>query len=286
MIELTSLHAGGGATHPLYHLTAIAVLPRESGGRQSCVVILDTDGCFDVGRLVAQIRMLVDQRDTSDNSNCSEDSIVQALRHVHIFQPQSLASLIATLDSLPSYLFDQQRHFSFDRSVGFVAIDSASAFYWQDRAETEDAAFYAKTSSEPGVPTPQSRYADLTAALKQASKTLQCPAVFTSWQFGPISTAPHTARSFKPSLPAPLSTLPTLRLACQRIPVKKFPPMISVEGAMREANDRLKAVEEGKLECFVNEWGVDERTLRRMYGVGAGFEFRVSDGGLAFEASS
>lgn len=62
--------------------------------------------------------------------------------------------------------------------------------------------------------------------------------------------------------------------------------MISVEGAMREADDRLKAVEEGRFECFVNEWGVDERTLRRMHGIGSGFEFKIQEDGMIVEGQS
>lgn len=249
------------------------------------MVILDTDGHFDVDRLVTQLRMLPKSDATTDEEAVSEDTILQALRHVHIFRPQSLASLTATLDFLPSYLFNQQRHFSFDRAVSFIAINSASAFYWQDRAETEDAAFYAKTSGGPGQTAAPSGYVALTAALKQACATLQCPAIFTSWHLAPLSTTPHTARSFRPLLPAPFAGLPTLRLACQRVPVRKFPPMISVEGAKREADDRMKAVEEGRFECFVNEWDVDERTLRRMREAGGGFEFYVRDAGLAFESA-
>lgn len=58
--------------------------------------------------------------------------------------------------------------------------------------------------------------------------------------------------------------------------------MISVESAQREARDRLKAVEEGKFECFVNEWGVDERSLRRLQSAGGGFEFKILEDGADF----
>ena len=280
-MELASLHPGSGATHILYHLTAIAVLPRDCSGRQSCAVIFDTDGHFDVDRLVTQLRLIIAGNNPSDDSTIDVGTaILQALRHVHILRPQSLASLTGTLEDLPTYLFNPARHFSLDRQVSFIAIDSASAFYWQDRAETEDGAFYAKTSGDPSAVAPQSGYVALSAALKKSCGALQCPAIFTSWYLGPTSTTPHASRSFRPSLPAPFSTLPTLRLACQRVPVKKFPPMISVEGAQREAADRQRAVEEGKYECFVNEWGVDERTLRRLQGVGGGFEFKITDDGI------
>lgn len=280
-----SLHSGGGATHLLYYLTGLTILAHDDGGKQCCAIILDADGRFDVDRLALHLRNLIKHTHTAEETDTMDDTILQALRHVHIFRPQSLASLTATLEALPSYLFDPQRHFSFDRPVGFIAIDSASAFYWQDRAQTEDATFYAKTCGDSGPP-PQGGYIALTSALKRACPTLQCPAIFMSWYLGPTGTAPHAARSFRSSLPAPFSALSTLRLACQRIPIKKFPPLISVENAAREASDRLAAVEEGKFECFVNEWGVDERTLRRMHEAGSGFEFRVKEEGLIIEQIS
>lgn len=281
IIELTSIHPGAGPIHLLYHLTALAALPRDCGGRQSCAVIFDTDGDFDVERLVSQLRLVITTNQSLEEATVDNDAtILHALRQVHILRPQSLASLTATLEALSSYLFNPNHHFSFDRQVSFIAIDSASAFYWQDRAETEDAAFFAKTSGEPGAAAPQSGYAALTTALKRVCGTLQCPAIFTSWHLGPKTTASHASRSFRPPLPAPFSTLPTLRLACQRVPVRKFPPMISVDGAQKEAADRRKAVEEGTFECFVNEWGLDERTLRKFQSVGGGFEFKIMESGI------
>jgi DNA-repair protein XRCC2 len=50
---------------------------------------------------------------------------------------------------------------------------------------------------------------------------------------------------------------------------------------LREAAVRQKAVEEGKFECFVNEWGLEERLLRRLNG--GGFGFRIVDDGLLVE---
>lgn len=281
MVELTSSHSGSGATHILYYLTAIAVIPHDLGGRQDCAIIFDTDGHFDIERLVAQLRLLIAANDPSDDLAIGADTtILQALRHVHIFRPQSLTSLTATLENLATYLFNPGSHFSFDREAAFIAIGSASTFYWQDRAETEDAAFYAKTSGDLSAVTPQLGYVHLSTTLKKVCITLQCPAIFTSWHLGPTSTTPHASRSFRPSLPPPFSTLSTLRLVCQRVPVKKFPPMISVEGAQREATDRQKAVQEGKFECFVNEWGIDERMLRRFRREGGGFEFKITEDGM------
>ena len=288
IVELMSLHSGGGKTHLLYHLTALATLPSHLSGKQACAIIIDTDGSFSVPRLVAHIETLVNNsEDTTVRDGAkTKETIFEALKHTHIFRPQSLASTVVTLQHLPQYLFDSNEHHSFDRTVGFIAIDSASAFYWQDRAETEDAVFLASTSTSPDgskLPPPASGYAALASTLKETCATFSCPAVVTTWYLGPSQSQNQhrsfsTPRSFRPNLPAPWSTLPTLRLVVQRVPVRKFPQGITLDNAMREADDRWKVVSEGKFECFVNEWGLDARMSQRLEG--GGFVFRINADGI------
>lgn len=215
---------------------------------------------------------------------------MSALKHVHIFRPQSLDSTVSTLKSLPGYLFDKSKHYSIDRPVAFIAVDSASAFYWQHRADEDDAALHQTLNAAITAPTKPIGYAELTTALKAASATFSCPLILTSRHLGPAPSSLHTynaeARSLRPSLPAPLSQIPTLRLIGQRVPVRKFPAGISVEEARREAAQRQNAVEEGKFEAIMNEWGVDERTLQKLQSVGAGFGFRIRPSGLTVEEAS
>ncbi|KAK4539638.1 hypothetical protein LTR36_010464 [Oleoguttula mirabilis] len=288
ILELASLATGGGKTHLLYCLTALAVLPIYLNGKQACVVIIDTDASFSVPRLAEQLTLMMKKQQRTEASESDiPDTVTSALKHVHIFRPQSLDSTFATLDALPNYLFDKSRHHSIDRPVGFLAVDSASAFYWQHRADEDDASLLQNT--DPGQPTPSqpTGYTRLATALKAASASFSCPVILTSWHLGaaPASLHSHTAeaRSLRPSLPAPLSQLPTLRLIVQRVSVRKFPAGISIEEARREAADRQTAVEEGKCEAIVNEWGVDERTLQKLQSVGAGFGFRIRDEGLTFD---
>lgn len=289
MIELTSTAPGGGKTHLLYLFTALAILPSRVGGSEACVVIIDTDGAFSVPRLAQQVRDLFKKHsDVIVDVDAGADLLI-ALKHVHIFSPQSLASTTATLDSLPTYLFDKSRHYSFDRPVGFIALDSAAAFYWQAKAEEEDAALLSATTTS-GAHKPQSKpapYAQLTTSIKSASVALCCPVIFTAWHLGPVPPTAHHhgpgSNSLRPSVPSPLSQVPTVRLIVQRVPVRKFPAGISIAEAQREAEDRQKAVEEGKFECVVNEWDVDERTLQRLQAVGAGFGFSIREEGVIME---
>ncbi|KAK0252030.1 hypothetical protein LTR91_001788 [Friedmanniomyces endolithicus] len=297
IVELTSTIPGSGKTHLLYHLTALAVLPFDLGGKESCAVVLDTDGTFSVPRLAQQLLLLI--RSDSSTDQETDDILLPSLKHIHIFRPQSFASSIATLTTLPNYLFDPSSHYSLDRAVSFIALASASAYYWQTKASEENAALFASTaapSSKPGKQPLQvpATYAQLTTALKLASRTFHCPILLTSHHLaGPPKPNTTTAHDFpsannpshalRPSLPAPLSTLPTLRLTLTRLPVRKLPAGISLEEAAREAVDRQQAVEAGKYSCVVNEWGLDERVLSKLQRPGEGgmgFGFRIEEEGL------
>lgn len=288
IVEICSMHPGGGATHLLYYMCAQAVLPVQHGGKQACTVIVDADGAFSVARLASQLASLVPQTLEVDEATL-QTTVSTALKHVHVFHPQTLAGAIATMDSLPAYLFDQQRHWSSDRQVGFVALDTASAFYWQDRAEVEDAAFQSTTmAGETAASTPgPSGYNTLASCLKAASRTFNCPIIVTSWHLG---TTPVThqqqqyasgIRSFRSTFSGAFAQLPALRFVIRRAPVSKFPVGITVTNALREAGDRQKVVDEGRFECFVNEWGMEERGLS---GVGrSGFAFIIGAEGVMLE---
>jgi len=285
-IELTSPYPGGGKTHLLYDLIALNVLPKYLNGRQSCVAIFDSDGAFDVVRLVQQFRQRLPLQ-LPENTDTGA-AIETALQHVHIFRPQSLASLTATIENLPAYLLHTS-HPSSDRALSFIALDSASAFYWQARAAEEDYTYRNTTGSSSPSQAPleePASYAQVTTALKTAAKALNAPVVLTSWSLHAPPTQQHNhgpPRSLRPSLPAPLSALPTARFVVQRIPVRRLPAHISVREALREAGDRQRAVDEGKFERVVNQWGLDPRTLERVRAAGEGFGFRITVAGLAIE---
>ncbi|KAI7265233.1 hypothetical protein KC345_g8533 [Hortaea werneckii] len=298
VVELASIASGGGKTHILYCLIVIAICPRSSGGREACAIILDTDGTFSVDRLAQQIRKHLTINRTTSNAEEGPDTdiddiIFSCLKHVHLFRPQSLASTIHTLEDLPSQLFDQTRHHSYNRTVGFIALDSASTFHWQTRSDEEEAAFLASTEPQSPHQHPSSKppnYQQLTTALRKATQTFSCPAIFTSWHLGPtphLNTQGPDPRSLRPPLPATLSQLPLLRLIVQRKAVRKFPVGMSITEALREADARQTAMEEGRFECFVNEWGMDERTVERLSRSGGGamgWGFRIGADGMEVES--
>lgn len=162
-----------------------------------------------------------------------------------------------------------------------MALDSASAFYWQHRTDFDDAALLPSTSKP-------NNYVQLAAALKNSQRIFNTSLIFTSWHNGPIKdpSSNHLgpeAQSFRSSLPAPWPTLPTLRFIVHRAPVRKLPVEISVEDALRESETRQKVVEKGKVECFVNEFGVEEGVLQNLRKGGAGFDFFITEDGVAFD---
>jgi hypothetical protein len=280
IVELLSPTSGDGKTELLCHLCAKAVLPKYAGGQQAAVVVIDTDGQFSVERLARHLRTFLENgnRDATrgEESLIIDDEILSALKHVHIFRPQSLLATAATLDSLPTYLFDQHTHHSYDREVAFIAIDSASAFYWQEQARTENARFQAATGeSSNGSLHTDSCYETLFASL-EAAKVLDCPAIVTTCYFQPIYADNKTPRAYRQLLP---DFRPTLRVVVQRLAVRKFPPGISVEQALRESADRQKAVDAGNFECFVNQYGMEERKIKAMAGQD-GFGFVVDESGV------
>jgi DNA-repair protein XRCC2 len=272
VLELMSLVPGGGKTQFLYHLTAIAVLTKAQGGRQGAVVILDTDGRFSVPRLAQQITSLLTSNNAAQQTSGEgvpspselRDAVLAALRHVHIFHPHSLASTTATLRSLPAHLFDPSAHHSFDRAIAFIALDSASAFYWQYRSDVDDAALPSAPDTEEPSTRAQQAYSHFLSSLKHASEVLNAPLFYTARHLGPLKDSScfgPSSRSFRPSLPPPC-----------------------VEEARRESVARQKAVAEGRFECFVNEFGVEERVLQRLRVGGAGFDVMITEEGVSLRS--
>jgi DNA-repair protein XRCC2 len=261
IIEIASQAPGSGTTHIIYLLTATAVLPTSLGGEESCVAILDTDNTFSVPRLVQQLRLALPP-DTPPST------IATALSHVHIFRPQSLTCLHATLQSLPEY-FLRGSHQSTRRPLSFLALDSLTAFHWQTKAAEEDRAFANQHPpvSEPSEINPTSAgeaatapHPDLPTLLKTTTTTLSTPLLLTSHSLA-INT--------------PRSALPTLRFTVSRCAVRNFPPAISVVEALREAGDRQRAVEASSWEVRV----ADSGSLR-----GKGFDFRIGSEGVRVES--
>ena len=265
-IELISAGCGGGKTHLLYYMTALAILPRTHrgimlNGKDSAVVVLDTDCRFDFQRLTEVMSHYVishlkssfslsqpvngAQSLTTGKSKAIHDLIQSSLSHVHIFRPWSHASLLSTVSSLPMYLFHSTSHASINRPLHSIILDSASAFFWQTRTEEDIARF-----SESRALSTNEVYASLARQLTDLSRTFSCAIITTSWSLLSTSQTAQGAQSMRSSLPSSWSLLPTLRLGVRRIPVTPFSEATSVEDALVEKGRRASTINGGKFEAW------------------------------------
>ncbi|PGH08782.1 hypothetical protein AJ79_05881 [Helicocarpus griseus UAMH5409] len=316
VLEITSPSSADGKTHLLYHITALAVLPRtyrniHLAGRGSAIVFLDADGRFDALRLREIAGGIVHERareqgislaadrnrgvgrgdDGYDGNEVEENIDVNtmlrtALSHVHVFRPQSSVSLLAALHSLESYLLGENvGHASHCRPLHAILLDSASAFYWQDRREVE-------ILSIPGVREEREREREplasndkegdsaanittasqlphkIIAALRALQRTFSCPLVFTTWGLQRAPARSHYSHattttatqlyvpnrpSFRPHLPRPWPSFPTCRIVVQRDSVRPFAPLLGLQEVKeREAGWRQQVVARGMVVGWID----------------------------------
>lgn len=277
IIELTSRQSAAGKTNLLYYLTALATLPHEVDGKQSAVVWIDNDGRFSASRLSQVLRHhLLQKSDTADNTERSgkitADSIViQALTHVHVFRPQSSSQVLSILESLPSYLLNQTRHKSSFRPLGLLIIDSATAFYAQDRFDAEMARLDAPLQQAPAGKPGTSKTAAIITHLRDVQARFECAVLFTTTtninsnnnvtilpkQFPrersstsrpPIADRPTpiTPTTTNTPIVSPWTNFATLTLQLERVRVPQFAPQMTLEQCLHDAESRLEVVRRGR----------------------------------------
>ncbi|PYI07883.1 hypothetical protein BO78DRAFT_365716 [Aspergillus sclerotiicarbonarius CBS 121057] len=335
VLEISSKLSAAGKSHLLYYLTAVAILPSVFNdiplhGRESAVVFLDTDGRFDAERLRTVLRGIVKARikALTENppeeksadvkpSDCLDEDIenmlVACLQHLHVLRPQSSSALLATLQHLDAYLLDLTRHLSSNRPVHAIYLDSANAFFWQDKLQDEIARV--GDIGRPGADIERERaqkesfyiadlYADLVAELKRLQRLFSCVVVYTtivqgksvgaqgnsvyqpSGPYDLYTPGPSIPRmpSFRSALPAPWGTFPTLRVVVQRDAVRPFPSTMTAQEAQRSASQRQGVVNRGRFSGWVNRWGQEEWPRRVLEGLeeknGGMFSFRVGRDGV------
>lgn len=280
VIEISSPSSGGGKSQLLYYLAAITVLPssfkgKQIGGRDGAVVLLDTDGRLDVKRLyeIAEGAMRHMLRASFTDVAPAETPIItslirDSLEHFHIFRPQSSSSLLATLKSLDKYLLDISRHRSATRPLHAVFLDSASAFYWQDR--TRDDVARTQEIGRSAAEIKQDReqrktfylnvlYQDIASELRRIQATFECSVIYTTWGLNRATSSDKSLSSdppsFKPHLPPPWNSFPNLRLVVQRDTVRPYPATSTYAEIERDAPIRQGVVRQGKFSAWVDTWG-------------------------------
>lgn len=185
--------------------------------------------------------------------------IEHALQHLHVLSPQSMSSLIRTVETLTAYLYDDSRHYSMHRRIHSIMVDSATAFYWADRHDTEMAnvPVTVEEAANKSRPKTESGYSRLRAALHGLSQEVSCPIIYTSSNLfsKPSPTQPYVVA---PSLHKSWLSFPSVRLLIKRSEVRGLPAAINAEEAAREALDRNEAVSRGLFALVVNEYRAEE----------------------------
>lgn len=282
-------HMMGLKTALLDYLTALCVLPLVVDGisllgKGQVAVYLDSNERFSAVRLARALQGISTKSCTAE---CASDSDQEALRglisdslkHVHVYRPQSSSQLIATLRSLPSFLLHGKEHASFERSVGLIVLDSADAFYWQDRvasekmgldqrfpdnADPETDSFRRSLDSFGGTAKNQASLQKSVAAetvrlLRQLQRTFECTVVFTTGSSNTHEAHSKSAdnreqdsqreRTSRPDIPAgassnnpwdSLSTMPLVITPSHAVP--QFPPSMSIDQCIKDRNTRGAAL--------------------------------------------
>lgn len=251
------------------------------------MVVLDLDNNFSVLRL----QQILSSHLRSLEVPLQEEDIASLIRislqHLHIFRPQSFRSLLATIESFSTYLFDIQSHFSANRAIGLLVLNGLSAYLWQDRLDAEEAGLIDGGMEREKNGKVVQKYRDLVVALSRAQQILECTIIATNWGLAPVQyTSGHPA--LRPHLPSIWTNFCTLRLVVERNTVSKLGPGMSAEEAAKEGLQRQEAVDESGFSCWVNWWGsegwkdeVREEVNSR--GRGAAFSFRIDGDGLMID---
>lgn len=222
--------------------------PNTQQAAQSTAIALLATSPISILRLSQITLHRIQQLHPSITLTKAQELTHTALSHIHIFQPQSLQSLISTISTLPSYFLNPSNK-SFDRKLAIV-LDSASAYFWEDKHSIGERQGQGNVG----------KYPALAAVLKRISGTLQAPIFFSTENISATtSIASNSGRAetmaLRPSLPPPWSTLPSLRLIIQKPEIAGFGKDIDAKMAIRENKNRQGRIREVGLKVSVNQYG-------------------------------
>ncbi|MCJ1250712.1 hypothetical protein MMC30_007940 [Trapelia coarctata] len=292
VIEICGTSPGSGKAQLLYHIAATSLYTPVSDASASCqksgaVIWIDTDSRFDINRLHAILRSGIQTPD-DDLETTKENTIEATLQHLHIFRPQSSDTLLATLYSIPSYLFSLHKHYSGGRPLRVLIISNISAFLHQDRLDS-DIARDAPPSDAPGTSAqPPSilftqRYRDIVTALRDIQTTFSCTIVAGNISLSPLQ-ASSLGPTHRPHLPGAWTSFCATKIFVARKIVPRFGFSLSAEEAELERAARRLAVERSGFRGWVDPWRSEawEIDVREAVERNEGFNFQVDGLGVHF----
>lgn len=299
VIELCAVAPCSGKTQLLYHIASTCLLPMVHGeaaigGKNAAVVWIDTDSRFDITRLHTILRSQFSAHATQANipqqdiDNLATDS----LQHLHVFCPQSSISLVATIQSIPDYLFTPNKHYSSARTLQAIIISNISAFLYQDRLDADvyyspDTAGAASAAHQSSSNLFAQRYRDIVHALRAVQTMLSCTIVAGNSALSPLQPGTFGSK-VRPHLPAAWSAFCTLKVSVAREQIPKFVSGLSAEEARTEAEARMTAVRKSGFSGWVDSWGIEgwesgvREALEALRNKGA-FRFRIDKDGIQID---
>lgn len=187
----------------------------QCGGWGKTAIVFDTDGTFEISRLSILLRTKLTRLFSAEESGelsltssvepepIMDDIVAGCLRRLHIFRPSSTLQLAASLLNLQNYHTRnaQLQH----EEIALLAVDSLSAFYWNDRFTTEQ---LRAVSPEHDSSSP---FQHVLAALGRVRTTYHPVVIVTNWALNPLTkSCPDTRKSASPFFKQHLRPFPTL----------------------------------------------------------------------------
>ncbi|KAH9922992.1 hypothetical protein B0H21DRAFT_765663 [Amylocystis lapponica] len=202
--------AASGKSHLLFYLIMTCIMPSSAGsialgGWDKAAILFDTDGTFDVRRfhmlLASRLSRLLPQdllAAEPETAVTPEALATHCLANLHIFRPTSSLQLAVTLLHLPAYHatnLDLQ-----STEIGLLAIDSISAFYWQDRFTVEQmqGTKQSHPESKASPPGPANPLRHVLTALQRFRISHGPVIILTNWGLNPLEKPTSTGESLSP----------------------------------------------------------------------------------------
>ncbi|XP_076233270.1 X-ray repair cross complementing 2 [Calliopsis andreniformis] len=128
VVEISG-HGSTGKTLLLSQMLAKCILPNRSGsvrrinGCDASAILINTDHHFQVSKMIQLMTDIVDTAARDTNSDDIVRNSLQNLRIVDCYDSEQFLSSLRTLEDL----------FIGNPAIALLAIDSVTAYYWQDR---------------------------------------------------------------------------------------------------------------------------------------------------------
>ena len=249
VVEVVGAAPGSGRTRLLYEVAAQCLLPPDGPDSRNApslavagsVIWIDAGSRFSLSAFISTMSRTATSSahplSTTDPETLQQ--LQSILGRLHVFRPQSADALVATIQGLKSQLSTLDSQFSQSCPLNAIIISDISAFYWQERAEDEDAQM--ESNNLQGAEQQQrgmlQRWRVMVAALRELQARFGCIVALSNVAlFAPRRGSDGPV--VKPHLPGIWNGFVTVRALLWKEPGRKIRRGMSVEEALLEARAR------------------------------------------------